>query len=90
MPRNYTLAFKWYRLSAAQGYAVAQAGLGDLYHTAHGVERDYVKAYMWHTLAIENGLAKPYKKIRGFYQKKMSAEQLKEAKKMAAEYKINI
>ena len=87
VPRDYAQAFKWYQLSADQADGFAQGRLGDLYSLGYGVERDYVKAYMWHTLAIENGRASPYKKNRGFYQKKMTAKQLKEAKKLIAECK---
>src|SRR5512142_452260 len=42
-----------YRPLAEQGDAEAQYALGYMYRNGEGVPRDYVKAYMWFTLAIE-------------------------------------
>ena len=38
---------------AEQGDAEAQYALGYMYRNGEGVPKDYVKAYMWFTLAIE-------------------------------------
>ena len=41
--------------SAQQGDADAQYNLGVMYHNGDGVEKDYVTAYKWWTLAAEQG-----------------------------------
>lgn len=46
---------KWYRLAAAQGHDRAQLELGWLYRDGKGVERDFVRAFMWLSLAAEAG-----------------------------------
>ena len=48
---------KWFRLAAAQGHDGAQLALASLYRDGKGVERDFVRAYMWLYLAAEAGNA---------------------------------
>ena len=50
------LAVYWYRLSADQGFAPAQANLARCYATAEGVWRDETEAYAYASLA---GLSQP-------------------------------
>ena len=46
---------KWYRKSAEQGFATAQYNLGVMYATGEGVPTNFVKAYMWISLAKAQG-----------------------------------
>jgi TPR repeat protein len=48
-------AVKWYRKAAKNGSAAGQAALGEAYRLGQGVEQDDVNAYMWYTLAAEQG-----------------------------------
>lgn len=45
-------AVRLYKPLAEQGDAEAQYVLGYMYRTGEGVPKDYVKAYMWTTLAL--------------------------------------
>jgi TPR repeat protein len=44
---NAEEAFEWFRKSAEQGYAPAQASLGYSYYSGKGTIKDYVKAVSW-------------------------------------------
>ncbi len=46
---------KWFRTAAEQGDAYAQVNLGFMYGTGEGVPMNYVKAYMWYSLAKAQG-----------------------------------
>lgn len=48
-------AVKWYRKAAKNGSAAGQAALGEAYRMGMGVDQDNVEAYMWYTLAAEQG-----------------------------------
>ena len=50
-------AFKWYKLSAEQGYPKAQFNLGEIYREGVIVTRDFEKALKWYRLSAEKGLA---------------------------------
>lgn len=50
---DHKKAERIYRPLAEQGDAEAQYALGYMYRNGEGVPKDYVKAYMWFTLAIE-------------------------------------
>lgn len=52
---NHSEAAKWYRLAAAQAHDKSQLELGRLYRDGKGVERDFVRAYMWLLLSAEAG-----------------------------------
>ena len=42
---------KWWQLSAEQGVVEAQSNLGMMYGNGEGVPQNYIKAYMWTSLA---------------------------------------
>jgi TPR repeat protein len=46
-------AIKWWEIAAERGYAPAQNRLGWAYSYGEGVPEDFVKAYLWLTLAWE-------------------------------------
>lgn len=48
-------AVKWFKLSAAQGYAEAQYRLGWMYEEGNGVPQDKNEAMKWYKLAVAHG-----------------------------------
>lgn len=53
--KDYSLAFKYYSLSAEQGYIFAYLNLGYLYAEGLGVKQDYLKSFELWTLAEKEG-----------------------------------
>ena len=87
VPKDYKEAIKWFRLSAEQGFAEAQYGLGSIYENGEGgVPQDYVLAHMWLNLSGSNGI-KVAVKNRDIVEKKMSPSQIEKAKEMAKNWK---
>ena len=82
--QDYAEAVKWYRLAAAQGNADAQYNLGVMYGKGQGVPMDDVVAHMWFNLAAVKGDADAVKN-RDIAAKKMTAQQIAEAQKLARE-----
>jgi len=58
VPKNYTEALKWYRLSAEQGNAYGQFGLGVMYKNGDGVIANRSMAKEWFGKACDNGYQK--------------------------------
>ena len=86
--QDYKEAIKWYRKAADQGYARAQYNLGLMYLNGQGVPRDYVQAHMWYNLAAAQGEDFKYaREARDNIAKRMTAEQIAEAQKLAREWK---
>ena len=83
---DYKEALKWVQPSANQGHAPAQINLGLMYYNRQGVARDYVRAYMWVSLAALQGdpIAVNYRDI---IAKKMTPAQIAEAQRLAREWK---
>lgn len=82
-------AVRWYLRSAEQNYAAAQLKLGAAYVLGVGVSRNVVQAYMWLSLASEKegeGQAVA-RQARNELERKMTADQLNEARRLAAEWK---
>ena len=73
---------KWFRLSAAQGHANAQNDLGLMYATGQGVPQDYVRAYMWFSLAAAKGFSEAQQN-RDTAAGKMKPAQIEQAQQMA-------
>ena len=84
MPQDYREAVKWYRRAANQGYARAQILLAAMYVVGKGVLEDYVEAYAWMILAATQGHEDAVKG-KDELRSKMTAEQVAEAQKLAAE-----
>lgn len=57
VPLNADSALYWFELSAAQGYAAAQAKMGWCYYNGFTVETDYAKAAEYYRKAAVQGLA---------------------------------
>ena len=86
VPQDYKEAFKWYRLSAEQGIALAQYNLGVMCATGQGVLQDYALAHMWWNICGSNG-DKDCVKNRNIVEKKMSPSQIEEAQRLARNWK---
>ena len=82
--QKYETAVKWYKLASEQGYAKAQGNLGTKYAFGLGVPTDYIRAHMWGNIAAMNG-HQLGAKLRDDFEKKMTAAQIAEAKKLARE-----
>ena len=52
---DYAGAMKWYKLAAAQNYAIAQLTLGKMYRDGEGVSQDPTEAMKWFKLAAAQG-----------------------------------
>ena len=77
------------RRAAEQGDARAQYTLGDMYAKGEGVLEDYVQAYAWTILAVAQGHERAIK-AKDLLRKEMTAEQVAEAQKLAAELQKRI
>jgi TPR repeat protein len=89
VPQDDKEAVKWYRKSAEQGDADAQSNLGYMYYIGTGVIEDYVTAYAWVSVAKANGNAKSVKAL-DILTKKMTKEQIVQAKSLATEIQKRI
>ena len=79
---DYATAASLWRPLADQGDAIAQTNLGMLYAKGHGVKRDFVRAYMWLSLAggYGGGDAARYREIVASH---MTPAAIAEAKRLA-------
>ncbi len=85
VPQDYKKAFQWYRRAAENGNAASQANLGVMYAKGVGVERDLVQAYVWFDLAAMNDDPR-HGRSRDRLAKRLSSEQLAQAKRLSREY----
>ena len=83
VPENDAEAVKWFRLSAEQGLAEAQLGLGILYEQGWGVPEDYVLAYAWYNLASAQGNEQA-RDIKDDLRTRMTPDQIAQAQEMSA------
>jgi uncharacterized protein len=88
---DHAEAGKWFRLAAEQGDPRSLYYLGKMYENGEGVERDPVAAYMWLSLSAQHApnprdAAYTREEIKKL-ERKMSAEQIAEAKARAAQWK---
>ena len=73
------------RAKAEQGDASAQYNLGVIYEKGQGVQQDYVKAYMWASLAADQGLEDAIKKL-DYLVKILTPSQIEEGQRLAREW----
>ena len=90
---DYAKAKEWYEKAAEKGYDWAMVDLGDLYANGYGVEKDYVLAYAYYTLAMERGddeVKEKAKKgrdgLKGWFLG-ITEEQIKEAEELVRSYR---
>ena len=82
MSGNYRLALKYIRPLAKQGHSKAQSALAWMYETGRGVDRDYKKAVIWFTVAIEYGSRTAPRNLYTV-EKRLNESELKKAQKIA-------
>ena len=75
---------KWFRKSAEQGNARAQAALASMYKKGRGVEQDFVTAYAWYNIAVANGL-EVWKANKELIAKEMTPAQITKAQALSKE-----
>ncbi len=93
IPQDYKEAFRWYLAAAEQGNSSAQKSLGAMYRAGRGVPQDPIQAHMWYNLAASSGGDQGRKmavKSRDSTAKKMTAEQIAEAQRLAREWKPKV
>ena len=79
-------AFKWMNKASIQGMVDAQNALGHMYADGKGVSIDEVQAYKWMAVAAKNGVESAKTNLME-YEGKLSAKKLKEAKRLASDFK---
>ncbi len=81
---------KWYRKAAEQGFAQAQYNLGVMYYFGEGVSVNSIKAYMWWSLAMEQGNELATENLN-IIKEKMSSAEISIAQELATDMweKIN-
>ena len=82
MSGNYRLALQYIRPLAKQGHSKAQSALAWMYETGRGVDRDYEKAVIWFTVAIEYGSRTAPRNLYTV-EKRLNKSELKKARKIA-------
>ena len=73
------------RAKAEQGDASAQYNLGVIYEKGQGVQQDYAKAYMWISLAADQGLEDAIKKL-DYLVNILTPSQIEEGQRLAREW----
>ncbi len=90
IPLDYKEAFRWFRASAVQGNSSAQGSLGAMYRAGLGLPQDYILAHMWYNLAVANSELDQERKLWAknldATAKKMTADQIAEAQRLAREW----
>jgi TPR repeat protein len=89
VPQDYAEAARLYREAAEWWDTDAQFGLGVLYYEGQGVARDFTKAHMWLNLAasqVSGEQQKVYASWRDRVARKMTAQQIAEAQRLAAAF----
>ncbi|MDF0676608.1 MAG: tetratricopeptide repeat protein [Nitrospira sp.] len=83
---NYAKAKEWYEKAAAQGHVAAQSNLGWLYANGRGLPQDYVRAYMWWSIAAAHSTGKEEESEESALDKlarRMTPTQIAEAQRLS-------
>jgi hypothetical protein len=92
VPADHAEAAKWYEKSADRGYGPAQLAVARLYEFGLGVQQDDVQADVWYSVASSaeiSGIAERAVTSRENIEKRMTPEQIAEARKRAQDWKPN-
>jgi TPR repeat protein len=79
-------AVKWYKKAAKNGSPAGQAALGEAYRLGLGVQQNDVSAYMWYTLAAEQG-SHAAADARELVAERMEPNQIAKAEEKARDWK---
>lgn len=82
--QDYEEAVSWYTKAAERDYTDAQYNLGLMYAHGKGVKQDYRQAYAWFSIAAIDG-AKDVTSNRDIAAARLTAEELNEARRLAAD-----
>ena len=75
--KDHKAAFKWFKLAAEQGNAIAQNRLGFVYYEGQGVTQDYIRAYMWLDISASQGGKKAKGNLKIVKRKMKSTDETK-------------
>ena len=81
--QSYAEAANWFRKAAEHRVPQAQHKLGTLYANGQGLPKDLEQAYAWYSVGAAHQHQKSMEAVDGA-RKQLSAEELKEADKLAA------
>ena len=76
-------AAKKAKKAAEDGAAIGQLKIGKAYHTGEGVPQDNLYAYMWMSLAVQQGLGATAEEALRKISADMTLSEIEEAKKLA-------
>ena len=79
---NYAMALRYLRPLAKEGHRKAQKTVGWMYANGRGVAQDDVMAFVWFTVAVENGSRTARINLAGI-ENRLNEAQLKEARTLA-------
>ena len=79
---DYGTALMYLRLLAEKHHKKAQGTLGWMYEAGKGVRRDYIMAFVWYDLAVNNGHKKAHRN-RNSIESKLDDEELKKARTLS-------
>ncbi|MEI6557589.1 MAG: hypothetical protein WCO00_04220 [Rhodospirillaceae bacterium] len=82
---DYATAFSLWRPLADQGDGMAQTNLGILYARGQGVSQDFVRAYMWLSLAASYGNSEGAR-YRDIVVGHMTPDQIADAQRLSREW----
>ena len=85
VPKDYTEALKWYKLSAEGSHRDAQNNLGAMYSKGEGTDQSFVEALKWYVISSENGSEAGRKNI-DILEKRMTSEQITKARTLARKW----
>jgi uncharacterized protein len=68
IPKNYTLAYKWWMLATKQNHPGATFSIGVIYNTGSGLPRDETKAFQWFKKSADLGEKYAYETLGDFYR----------------------
>ncbi len=85
VPKNYEIAFKWFKLAAKQGLSRAQYSLALMYMQGNEATKDYTLAHMWLNIVVSQGFDEA-RENRDKVEELMTPDQLESAQKLAREW----
>jgi TPR repeat protein len=89
--KDYAQALSWFKKAAEQDDTDAQVNLAQMLSLGEGTSKDYIESHKWFSLALKNHSLEDAKvsDLRNdieWLEKRMTGEQIKEAKKRADEW----
>ncbi len=85
VPKNVLEGIRWLRLAANQNHSMAQMKFGEIYEMGEGLKQDYVEAYKWYLLLVNQSPI--WRSYPDRLALKMTTVQIDEAKKRVKDYK---